>query len=89
MQVTADISKILKNVQREPTFIFVGLLELRVAFVSFLVFLALENVFSFTKTHLYRKRSSVTMRNYVETFHANVGHNLGKTFLTRYLSYRK
>ena len=49
--------------------------ESRIDFVSFLVFLALENVI-FTKTSFYRNRSSVTIRNYVETFHANTGHNL-------------
>ena len=76
MQITADISKILKNVQSDVTFIYDVFSELRIGFVSFLVILALENVVSFTKTCFYRKRSSVTMRNYVETFHANIGHNL-------------
>ena len=76
MEITADISKILKNVQGDLTFIFDVLSERCIGFVSFLVFLALENVVSFTKTHFYRKRSSVTMRNYVETFHANIGHSL-------------
>ena len=50
--------------------------ESTIDFVSFLVFLALENVISFTKTHFYLKRSSETMLNYVETFHANIGHSL-------------
>ena len=76
MQITADISKILKNVQSDVTFIYDVFSELRIGFVSFLVILALENVVSFTKTCFYRKRSTVTMRNYVETFHANNGHNL-------------
>ena len=76
MQITADISKILKTVQRDLTFTFNVLLESRIGFASFLVFLALENVVSFTRTCFYRKRISVTMRNYVETFHANFGHNL-------------
>ena len=76
MQITADISKILKSVQSDLTFIYDVLSELRIGFVSFLVILALENVVSFTKTCFYRKRSSVTMHNYVETFHANIGHNL-------------
>ena len=76
MQITADIIKILKNVQSDLTFIYDVSSELRIGFVSFLVILALENVVSFTKTCFYRKRSSVTMRNYVETFHANIGHNL-------------
>ena len=76
MQVTVDISKILKNVQCDLTFIYDVFSELRIGFVSFLVILALENVVSFTKTCFYPKRSSVTMRNYVETFYANIGHKL-------------
>ena len=76
MQITAAISKILKNVQRDLTFIFDILSESRIGFVSFLVFLALENAVSFTKTRFYRKRSSGTICNYVETFHANIGHSL-------------
>ena len=76
MQVTADIGKILKNVQCDLTFIFGVLSESAIRFVSFLVFLAVENVASFTKTCFYRKRGSVTMRKYVETFHVNIGHNL-------------
>ena len=61
MQITADISKILKNVQGDLTFIFDVLSESRLDFVSFLVSLALENV---------------TVQNYVETFYTNIGHNL-------------
>ena len=76
MQITADISKILKNIPCDLTFIYDVFSELRIGFVSFLVILALENFVSFTKTCFYRKRSSVTMRNYVETFHADIGHNL-------------
>ena len=49
---------------------------LSIGFVSFIVFVALENVVGFTKTRFYQKRSSVTMHNYVETFHTNVDHNL-------------
>ena len=62
MQITADISKISKNVLRGLTFIFDVLSESRIGFVSFLVFLALENVFSFTKTCFHGKRSNATMR---------------------------
>ena len=76
MQITADIGKILKNVQGHLTFIFDVLSKPPIHFVSFLVFLAVENVVSFTKTCFYRKRGSVTMRKYVETFHVNIGHNL-------------
>ena len=61
MQITADISKILKNVQYDLTFIFDVLSESGIGFVSFLIFLALENVVTFTKTCFYR-----TMRNYAE-----------------------
>ena len=76
MQITADISKILKSAQTDFTFIYAVVSELRIVFFSFLVILALENVFSFIKTCFYQKRSSITMRNYVETFHANIRHNL-------------
>ena len=76
MQLTADISKILKSVKSDLTFIYDVLSELRTGFVSFSVILALKNVVSFTKTCFYQKRNSVTTRNYVETFHANIGHNL-------------
>ena len=50
MQITADISKILKTVQRDLTFIFDVLPEVSIGFVSFLVFLALENVVIFPRT---------------------------------------
>ena len=76
MQITVDISKILKNVQGDLNIIFDVISESRTAFVSFLFFLALENVVSFTRTCFYRKLSSVTIRNYVETFHANFSHDL-------------
>ena len=65
MQITADVSKILKTLQRDLTF----------GFVSYLVFLAVENV-SFTKKRFHRERGSVTMRNYVETFWATHGYNM-------------
>ena len=76
MQITADISSIWENVQRDLTFIFYVLSESHIGFVSFLIFLALENVVSFTKTRFYWKWSSGTMRNYVEPFHANIGLSL-------------
>ena len=41
------------------------------------------------KTCFYQKRRSVTMLNYMETFHANIGPNLTWKVLTRYLSSRK
>ena len=76
MQITADISKILKNVPYDLTFIYDVFSELRIGFVSFLVILALENVVSFTKACFHRKQGSVTIRNYVEKIHAKIGHNL-------------
>ena len=76
MQITADIRSILENVHRDLTFIFYVISESCIGFVSFLVFLALENVVSFTKTRFYWEWSSGTMRNYVETFHSNIGHSL-------------
>ena len=48
MQITADMNKILDNIQRDLIFIFDVLSESRIDFVSFLVSLALENVVSFT-----------------------------------------
>ena len=76
MQITADISKILKSVLSGLTYIYDVLSELCIGFLSFLVILALENVVSFIETCFYRKRSSLIMLNYVETFHANIGYNL-------------
>ena len=76
MKIIADIIRILKNVQPNLSFIYDLFSELRIGFVSFLVILALENVVIFIKTCFYRKLSSVTMLNYVETFHANINHNL-------------
>ena len=49
----------------------------------------MENVVGSTKTRFYRKRISVTMCNYVEKFHANIGHNLALKLLTKYLFHRK
>ena len=76
MQIIADISKILKNARSGLTFTYDVFSELHIGFVSFLLILALENVVSFTKTCFYRKRRSVTIHNYVETFYANIGHSL-------------
>ena len=79
MQITADISKILKNVQRDLTFIFDVLSESRIGFVSFFIFLTLELLSVSQELVFYRKQNKVqnrTMRNYVETFHANIGHSL-------------
>ena len=68
MQLTSDVSKILKTFQGSLAFIFDVLSELFFVFVSYLVSKAVENVVSFTKKRFYRKRDSATMRNYVETF---------------------
>ena len=48
MQITAGIGKILKTVKRDLSFIFDGLSESDVIFVSNLIFLAVKNVVSFT-----------------------------------------
>ena len=76
MQITADVSKILKNFQSDLTFIFDALSEPLIGFVSFLAVLAIKNVASFTKNCFYRKVGCVTMSNYVETFYNNLDHNL-------------
>ena len=76
MEVTADIRKILKNGKGSLIFIFDVLLESCIGFFSFLVFLAVEDVISFTVTRFYRNQGSVIIRTYVKTFHANIGYNL-------------
>ena len=48
MQITADVGKITKTVQRDLTFIFDVLSEYVIHFVSDAVSLAVENVISFT-----------------------------------------
>ena len=48
--MTADLSKFLKSVQSDITFIYDILSQLRVGFASFLVILPLENVACFTRT---------------------------------------
>ena len=48
MQITADVGKISKTVQRDLMFIFDGLLEFVVIFVLNLIFSAIKNVLSFT-----------------------------------------
>ena len=53
MQITADIGRILENIQIDLTFIFNVLSESGIDFVSFFVFLAVENAVSFTKTCFY------------------------------------
>ena len=67
---------ILTGVQRDLTYTFNVLPKSCIGFVAFLVFFALEDDVSFTRTCFYRTRSSVTIRNYVETFQTNIGHNL-------------
>ena len=48
MQITADVGKISKTVQRDLIFIFDGLLEFVVIFALNLIFSAIKNVLSFT-----------------------------------------
>ena len=48
MQITTDIAKISKTVQRDLSFIFDDLSESDVIFVSNVIFLAVKNVVSFT-----------------------------------------
>ena len=75
MKITADVSKILKNVQRDLAFTFDALAKSFIDFVLFLVLLAVEYV-GFTRNCFYRKRGYVTMRNYVKTFRDSLGHHL-------------
>ena len=53
MQITTDISKILKNGQRDLSFIFDLISKSQIGFVSNFVLLTLENILSFTKTRFY------------------------------------
>ena len=53
MQITADIGRIFENILSDRTFIFNVLSESGIDFVSFFVFLAVENAVSFTKTCFY------------------------------------
>ena len=89
MQITADVSKILKTPQGDLTFIFASLSESLFGFLSYLVFQSVENVVSFTKKRFYRKRDSLTILNYAETLQATFGQNMEYTFLTKQLSCRK
>ena len=57
MQITADISKILKNLPSDLTFIYDVYSELRIGFVSFLVILALEKLLVSQK-HVFIKNEA-------------------------------
>ena len=85
MQITADVSKISKTFQRDLTFIFDVLSESLFGFASYLVFQAAEDVLQ----QSLRKRSSVTIRNYAETFQATHGYDMEYKYLIKYLSCRK
>ena len=63
MEITSDISKISKTVQRDGMFIFDVLSKYGINFVSNSIFLATENVVSFTWLF-----SKTRLRNYAETF---------------------
>ena len=76
MQVTADVMKIWKTFQSDLIFIFGILSESLLGFVSYSVLQAVANVVSFRKKRFNRKRGSVAIRNYVETFQANQGYNM-------------
>ena len=49
MNITADVSEVLKNFQGDLTFISDAFSESLIGFASFLVVLAVENVVNFTK----------------------------------------
>ena len=79
MQITADVTKTLKTFQRDLTFIFDVLSELLLGFGSYMFFQGVENV-SFTKKRFHRKRGSVIIRNYAETFQALMATKWNKSF---------
>ena len=73
MQITADVSKILKTFKHDLTFSFNLLSK------SFFGFLGCRKYCQFYKKSVfYRKRDSVTMRKYAETFQATHGYNMKK-----------
>ena len=80
MQITADISKIWKTLQRDLIFIFDVLLRSTISFVSFLVPWCVENVVSLTRNGFFGKRGGVTMRKYVEMCKGICGCNLMYNF---------
>ena len=83
MQITAEVDKISKTVQGDLMFIFDGLSEFVVIFVSNSIFSAVKNVVSFTQNEFSRKRGCVTMRNYVETFYFYKRYNIVPQVLTQ------
>ena len=83
MQITADVGKISKTVQRDLMFIYDELSEFVVIFVSNLIFSAVKNVVSFKLNEFSRKRGRRTMRNYVETFYLYNGYNIAPEVLTK------
>ena len=89
MQITADVSKILKTFQPDLTVIFDVLPESLFGFVSYSVLQAVENVVSFMKNRSYREQGNTAMCNYVETFQDYHGYNMIQNYLAEYLSCRK
>ena len=83
MQITADVSKTLKTFRRDLTFIFDVPSESLLGFVSYMFFQGVENVVSFTKKCFYRKRGSVAMRNYAETFQVTHDYNMEQKFFDK------
>ena len=74
MEITADVIKISKTVQRDLMFIFDVLSEYGINFVSNSIFLATENVVSFTQNDFCRKRGCVTMRKRLRQLMATKWH---------------
>ena len=85
MQVTADVSKILKTVQRGLTFILNILSKSSIHFVSFSIVLAKKNAVSFTLNVFYEKRGCITMRTDAGTCKAICSYNLAYNFLRQIL----
>ena len=77
IQITADVGKISRTVQRDLMFIFHKLSEYDINFVPNLIFSAVKNV-SFTWNEFSQKRGCITMRNrnYAETFCLYMGYNI-------------
>ena len=76
MEITANISKISKTLQRGRTFISDVLSESLFGFASYLVSRLKKILLVLQKKCFYRERGSVTMRNYAETFLDNHDYNM-------------
>ena len=81
LQITPDVNKVMKNVQRHLTFIFIELSETATSFVKIRLAFVIKNVASFIQTLFYWKRDSTRMYKHVEAFHTNMAYKLALVVL--------